>query len=79
MCNIFRLKASMSQQRIVETKYKEEGKERKCLRCDKTFFSSFKGNRICGDCKRSKEMIRDESQDWTSWSDNLNFAGGGKK
>ena len=79
MCDIFRLKASMSQKRIVEAMHKEEGKDRKCLRCDKLFFSSFKGNRICGDCKKSKEMVRDESQDWTAWSDNLNYAGGGNK
>jgi hypothetical protein len=75
MCDIFRLKATMSQKRIVETMYKDEGKDRKCLSCDKTFFSTFKGNRICNDCKESKERVKSESTDWDTWESNLNYAG----
>ena len=30
-----------------------EQKRRVCLRCDKEFFSESRGNRICGECKKS--------------------------
>jgi len=73
MCDIFKLHASMSQKRIVETINKDKVKTRKCLRCDSSFTSSFNGNRVCDDCKRSKEMNRDSSKDWSLWENVNNF------
>lgn len=39
-------------------------KERKCLRCDKKFFSGFNGNRLCEDCKR----FANEAFHWDAYS-----------
>ena len=78
MCNrIFTLRATMSQQKIVETMYAGQSKLRTCLRCDSKFMSEFNGNRICTECKTSKQMVRDLDTDWSSWPTNYHQKLGG--
>lgn len=67
MKHIFKLQATMSQQKIVETMYAGKSKIRTCLRCDAKFMSDFNGNRICTECKTSKQYGRDLDTDWGSW------------